>query len=81
MLHELQGLSPVEIADIVGAPVLTVRTRLFYARRELISLIGREATLSHLFAELGEEAVEVEGSPGSAVMENGKSQSLRRGDQ
>jgi RNA polymerase sigma-70 factor (ECF subfamily) len=79
VLHELQGLSPVEIADIVGAPVLTVRTRLFYARRELISLIGREATLSHLFEELSEAAVE--GSPGSAVMENGKSQSLRRGDQ
>ncbi len=28
VLHELQGLSPIEIADIVGAPVLTVRTRL-----------------------------------------------------
>lgn len=81
VLHELQGLSPVEIADIVGAPVLTVRTRLFYARRELISLIGREAALSHLFAELSEEAAEMEGTPGSAVIENGKSLSLRRGDQ
>ena len=49
VLHELQGLSPIEIADVVGAPVLTVRTRLFYARRELMSLISREATLSHLF--------------------------------
>jgi RNA polymerase sigma-70 factor, ECF subfamily len=52
VLHELQGLSPSEIADIVGAPVLTVRTRLFYARRELMTLIGRDAALSHLFADL-----------------------------
>lgn len=48
VLHELQGLSPFEIADIVSAPVLTVRTRLFYARRELLSLIARDESLSHL---------------------------------
>ena len=35
VLHELEGVAPAEIARIVGAPVLTVRTRLFYARREL----------------------------------------------
>ena len=33
VLHELEGLLPAEIAKVVGAPVLTVRTRLFYARR------------------------------------------------
>lgn len=55
VLHELQGLSPVEIAEIVGAPVLTVRTRLFYARRELLSLIGRDELLAHLCAELEQE--------------------------
>ena len=56
VLHELQGLSPVEIADIVGAPVLTVRTRLFYARRELMTLIGRDESLAHLHAELSQGA-------------------------
>ncbi|MGZ3420811.1 MAG: RNA polymerase sigma factor [Polyangiales bacterium] len=35
VLHDLEGLPPTEIATIVDAPVLTVRTRLFYARREL----------------------------------------------
>lgn len=35
VLHDLEGVSPQEIAEIVDAPVLTVRTRLFYARREL----------------------------------------------
>jgi RNA polymerase sigma-70 factor, ECF subfamily len=35
VLHDLEGKSPSEIAEIVEAPILTVRTRLFYARREL----------------------------------------------
>lgn len=35
VLHDLEGKSPTEIAEIVDAPILTVRTRLFYARREL----------------------------------------------
>ncbi len=33
-LHEIEGLSHEEIAELVGARVETVRTRLFYARRE-----------------------------------------------
>lgn len=56
VLHELEGLAPGEIAQIVGSPVLTVRTRLFYARRELLALLGEEPSLAGLFAELGEEA-------------------------
>jgi RNA polymerase sigma-70 factor (ECF subfamily) len=48
VLHELQGLAPAEIARIVGAPVLTVRTRLFYARREVLSMIAEEPALAHL---------------------------------
>ncbi len=80
VLHELQGLSPVEIADIVGAPVLTVRTRLFYARRELVSLIEREAALSHILEGL----VEVSGQSGNS--KNSESDTMvnndpeRRGD-
>jgi RNA polymerase sigma-70 factor (ECF subfamily) len=50
VLHELEGLPPSEIADIVGAPVLTVRTRLFYARRELEGMLADEPSLANLRA-------------------------------
>lgn len=52
VLHELEGLSPGEIAKIVGSPVLTVRTRLFYARRELLALLAQEPALAALSGEL-----------------------------
>ena len=48
VLHELEGMSPAEIAEVVGAPVLTVRTRLFYARRELEAMLNEEPTLAGL---------------------------------
>lgn len=48
ILHEIEGLSPSEIAEIVGAPALTVRTRLFYARRELIQLLREQPALAGL---------------------------------
>lgn len=48
VLHELEGMSPAEIADVVGAPVLTVRTRLFYARRELEAMLAEEPALASL---------------------------------
>ncbi len=37
VLHEIEGLDVEEIARIVGAPRVTVRTRLFYARREFFA--------------------------------------------
>jgi RNA polymerase sigma-70 factor (ECF subfamily) len=46
VLHDLEGLSPVEIGEIVDAPVLTVRTRLFYARRELEALMAADPELA-----------------------------------
>ena len=52
VLHELEGLAPADIAKIVDAPVLTVRTRLFYARRELGELLREEPTLASLADEL-----------------------------
>lgn len=58
VLHELEGLAPGEIAKIVGSPVLTVRTRLFYARRELLALLAEEPSLASLAQELGDEAPE-----------------------
>lgn len=64
VLHEIEGLAPGEIAKIVGSPVLTVRTRLFYARRELLALLAEEPSLAGLAAELGGEVREsADGSP------------------
>lgn len=48
VLHELEGFTPTEIATLVGAPVLTVRTRLFYARRELVAMLREEPALDVL---------------------------------
>jgi RNA polymerase sigma-70 factor (ECF subfamily) len=56
VFHEIEGLSPAEIAQIVDAPVLTVRTRLFYARRELMGLLRDDPHLSAVIAELETES-------------------------
>ena len=48
ILHELEGVPPAEIAKIVSAPVLTVRTRLFYARREIEAMLDDEPSLAAL---------------------------------
>lgn len=56
VLHELEGLSPVEVAKVVAAPVLTVRTRLFYARRELLGMLREEPDLELVAREMLEEA-------------------------
>jgi RNA polymerase sigma-70 factor (ECF subfamily) len=55
ILHEIEGLSASEVADIVGAPVLTVRTRLFYARRELLTLLRDDPHLAIVLEELQTE--------------------------
>jgi RNA polymerase sigma-70 factor, ECF subfamily len=55
VLHELEGMSPGEIAKVVSAPVLTVRTRLFYARRELLALLREEPSLEVVARELRRE--------------------------
>ena len=53
VLHELEGVTPAEIAKIVGAPVLTVRTRLFYARREIEAMLADEPSLAGLESLVG----------------------------
>jgi RNA polymerase sigma-70 factor (ECF subfamily) len=45
ILHEIEGREPKEIAGIVGAPVLTVRTRLHYARKEFYARAAHDARL------------------------------------
>lgn len=56
VLHEIEGFTPAEIATIVAAPVLTVRTRLFYARRELRSMLRDEPALGLLADRLTSDA-------------------------
>jgi RNA polymerase sigma-70 factor (ECF subfamily) len=46
LLHDFEGVSPKEISEMVGAPVLTVRTRLFYARKELAALAASDPMLA-----------------------------------
>ena len=58
VLHELEGMAPSEIADVVGAPVLTVRTRLFYARREIEAMLGDEPALASLRASFSKASTE-----------------------
>jgi RNA polymerase sigma-70 factor, ECF subfamily len=50
VLHDFAGVPAAEIAAIVDAPVLTVRTRLFYARKELYAALARDPTLGELLA-------------------------------
>jgi RNA polymerase sigma-70 factor, ECF subfamily len=51
VLHDLEGVSPKEISKLVGAPVLTVRTRLFYARKELAAMAAQDPALAEFFAD------------------------------
>jgi RNA polymerase sigma-70 factor (ECF subfamily) len=66
VLHELEGLSPAEISTIVDAPVLTVRTRLFYARRELCELMRTEPALAQLADELAASSLRNDDGGGGA---------------
>ena len=45
VLHDFEGLAAKEISAIVDAPVLTVRTRLFYARKELYAKLAEDPSL------------------------------------
>ena len=45
VLHDLEGVPAKEIAQALEIPVLTVRTRLFYARKELYAALAAEPAL------------------------------------
>ena len=53
ILHDIEGVSATDVGRIVGAPVLTVRTRLFYARREVYAAMATDPMLDSIAAELG----------------------------
>ncbi len=42
VMHEIEGLDLCEIAEIVQAPQVTVRTRLHYARKEFYAIIAKD---------------------------------------
>lgn len=52
ILHDLEGVPAAQIASMVGSPVLTVRTRLFYARREVYAAMALDPTLDAIAQEL-----------------------------
>jgi RNA polymerase sigma-70 factor (ECF subfamily) len=52
VLHDIEGVPAAEIARIVEVPLLTVRTRLFYARKELYAALARDPELAHLDAAM-----------------------------
>lgn len=55
VLADFEGRSSTEIAEIVGAPALTVRTRLFYARKAFYARLTAEpAFAGHDFERGGE---------------------------
>jgi RNA polymerase sigma-70 factor, ECF subfamily len=73
ILHEIQGLSPLDISKIVGAPVLTVRTRLFYARKDLASMMRSEPVLAAFaqgFGRTGVKDLEMDKAGGSESSKN-----------
>jgi len=54
ILHDFQGVSAEEIAQSFEVPVMTVRTRVFYARRELYAALAEEPALAALLDSLTE---------------------------
>lgn len=49
VMHDLQGVEAQKIAEILETNILTVRTRLFYARRELEALAKDDPALGEFF--------------------------------
>ena len=56
VLHELQGLTSVQIGMLVGCPPETVRTRLLHARREFQECLNRRAAREQALAQGGSRA-------------------------
>ncbi|MFT3922662.1 MAG: sigma-70 family RNA polymerase sigma factor [Myxococcales bacterium] len=66
VLHDFEGLSAEEIAKIVEAPVMTVRTRVFYARKELYAAIALDPALAQAHQALLASSAKNVGSGGKA---------------
>jgi RNA polymerase sigma-70 factor (ECF subfamily) len=66
VLHDLEGVAAAEVAQIVDAPVLTVRTRLFYARKELYAALAMDPDLADLVDELESQSSVLPARAGTA---------------
>jgi RNA polymerase sigma-70 factor (ECF subfamily) len=53
VMHDLRGMEAQRIAEILDTNILTVRTRLFYARRELEALAAHDPALAEFFTAEG----------------------------
>lgn len=49
VLHDLRGVSAQRIAELLETNILTVRTRLFYARKEFEALAAKDPALADFF--------------------------------
>lgn len=49
VMHDLKGIEAAKIAELLKTNILTVRTRLFYARRELEALAKDDPALAEFF--------------------------------
>lgn len=74
VMHDLEGVPAKEIAEIVGVPVLTVRTRLFYARKELYAAMAEEPSLAAVMEVLTPQL------PGKPTQKNGAEREPRATD-
>lgn len=52
VLHDLEGTPAAQIGKLLDIPVLTVRTRLFYARKEVYAAMVGDPTLEGIAKEL-----------------------------
>lgn len=55
ILHDIEGLAAAQVAKMVESNVLTVRTRLFYARKEVYAAMAQDPTLESIAHELQAE--------------------------
>lgn len=63
VMHDFDGVAAKEIAESLDIPVLTVRTRLFYARKELYAAMQGHPALQGIVAALVKPAGEGDTEP------------------
>jgi RNA polymerase sigma-70 factor (ECF subfamily) len=59
VLADLEGMTSPEVAEVLGVPDATVRTRLFHARREVAAAVRAHPGLSDLLETRGQARGEV----------------------
>jgi RNA polymerase sigma-70 factor (ECF subfamily) len=57
ILNDLQGLAQEEVAEVVGTNIATVRTRLFYARREFWKKAESDPVLGRVLEQGGRDVL------------------------